>query len=64
MVGYQVRAVAGLFASCDVAARLDNGVGVDNEEQDAPVGGLPGAGRAVERAVAALPAPGLTARRL
>jgi len=37
MVGYQLRAVEQLFASCDVAARLDNGVGVDNEEQDAPV---------------------------
>lgn len=37
MVGYQLRGVEQLFASCDVAARLDNGVGVDNEEQDAPV---------------------------
>jgi 4-amino-4-deoxy-L-arabinose transferase-like glycosyltransferase len=37
MVGYQLRGVERLFASCDVVARLDNGVGVANEEQAAPV---------------------------
>jgi hypothetical protein len=26
-----------MFASCTVRARLDNGVGVDNEEQGLPV---------------------------
>jgi hypothetical protein len=25
------------FARCDLAARIDNGVGIDNEEQGAPV---------------------------
>lgn len=37
VVGYQLDEVAGLFGSCEVVDRLDNGVGVDNEEQDAPV---------------------------
>ena len=37
IVGGQVRGVSGLFASCQVAARLDNGVGVDSEEQGMPV---------------------------
>ncbi len=37
MVGYQLDAVRDLFGSCDVVARLDNAVGVDNEEQGAPV---------------------------
>ncbi|WP_161988556.1 glycosyltransferase family 39 protein [Pedococcus bigeumensis] len=37
MVGYQLDEVAGLFASCQVVDRLDNGVDVDNEEQGAPV---------------------------
>jgi hypothetical protein len=37
MVGWQAPHVASLFDSCRVVARLDNGVDVDNEEQDAPV---------------------------
>jgi 4-amino-4-deoxy-L-arabinose transferase-like glycosyltransferase len=37
MVGWQGPRIARLFASCRVADRLDNGVGVDNEEQGAPV---------------------------
>ncbi len=37
MVGYQLDAVRDLFGSCDVVARLDNAVGVDNEEQGAPL---------------------------
>jgi 4-amino-4-deoxy-L-arabinose transferase-like glycosyltransferase len=37
MVGRQGPHVADLFASCEVVDRLDNGVGVDNEEQGAPV---------------------------
>jgi hypothetical protein len=37
MVGWQAPHVADLFASCVVVDRLDNGVGVDNEEQGAPV---------------------------
>ncbi len=37
MVGYQLRHVNRLFGSCEVVARLDNGLGVDNEEQGAPV---------------------------
>ena len=37
IVGYQFDDVRGLFGSCEVVARLDNGVGVDNEEQGAPV---------------------------
>ena len=32
-----LRSQAKLFASCEVKARLDNGVGVDNEEQGRPV---------------------------
>jgi len=36
-VGWQLEAASTLFATCTVAARLDNGVGVDNEEQGAPV---------------------------
>jgi 4-amino-4-deoxy-L-arabinose transferase-like glycosyltransferase len=37
VVGGQLPAVQDLFASCQVMARLDNGVGVDNEEQGQPV---------------------------
>lgn len=37
VVGYQYDDVRRLFASCRVLERLDNGVGVDNEEQGAPV---------------------------
>jgi 4-amino-4-deoxy-L-arabinose transferase-like glycosyltransferase len=37
VVGYQYDDVRGLFTSCQVVARLDNGVDVDNEEQGAPV---------------------------
>jgi hypothetical protein len=37
IVGGQLPGVRHLFASCTVAARLDNGVGVDNEEQGQPV---------------------------
>lgn len=37
LVGWQAPHLAGLFARCDVVARLDNGLGVDNEEQGAPV---------------------------
>jgi 4-amino-4-deoxy-L-arabinose transferase-like glycosyltransferase len=37
VVGYQLDAVRDVFRSCDVADRLDNGAGVDNEEQGAPV---------------------------
>jgi hypothetical protein len=37
IVGGQARHVTGLFASCEVAAELDDGVGVDNEEQGVPV---------------------------
>jgi 4-amino-4-deoxy-L-arabinose transferase-like glycosyltransferase len=36
-VGWQLDEVAGLFDACSVLARLDDGVGVDNEEQGAPV---------------------------
>ena len=36
-VGWQLDEVRGDFGSCTVLARLDNGVGVDNEEQGAPV---------------------------
>ena len=36
-VGWQLDDVSELFATCTVLARLDNGVGVDNEEQGAPV---------------------------
>ena len=37
LVGGQVRGVAGLFGSCTVRDRLDNGLGVDNEEQGLPI---------------------------
>jgi Dolichyl-phosphate-mannose-protein mannosyltransferase len=37
VVGYQLDAVRDVFGSCDVVGRLDNRVGVDNEEQGAPV---------------------------
>ena len=37
VVGYQYGDVRSLFGSCRVLARLDNGVGVDTEEQGAPV---------------------------
>lgn len=37
IAGYQLDEVRDLFGSCDVVTRLDNGVGVDNEEQGAPV---------------------------
>ena len=37
VVGYQLDEVTALFASCEVVDRLDDGVGVDNEEQGAPV---------------------------
>jgi hypothetical protein len=37
VVGYQLQSVRDLFASCRVLTRLDNGVGVDTEEQGAPV---------------------------
>jgi len=37
LVGDQLSAVRSLFASCETVAALDNGVGVDNEEQGAPV---------------------------
>jgi hypothetical protein len=37
MVGWQARRVTDLFASCEVVTRLDNRLGVDNEEQGAPV---------------------------
>jgi hypothetical protein len=37
MVGGQLPGVEHLFASCDLAARLDNSVGVENEEQGQPV---------------------------
>jgi hypothetical protein len=37
VVGYQLGDVRQLFGSCTVVARLDNGLGVDNEEQRAPV---------------------------
>ena len=37
MVGGQARGVAWLFASCRFVARLDNGVGVDSEEQGMPI---------------------------
>jgi hypothetical protein len=38
VVGGQLPYVDDLFASCTVVTRLDNGVGVDNEEQGQPVG--------------------------
>jgi 4-amino-4-deoxy-L-arabinose transferase-like glycosyltransferase len=37
VVGGQLGDVRGLFASCDVKARLDNGLDVENEEQGQPV---------------------------
>jgi len=37
VVGFQLDAVRDLFGSCEVVARLDNAVGVDNEEQGAPL---------------------------
>lgn len=37
LVGWQGPHVAHLFSTCQVVTRLDNGVGVDNEEQGAPV---------------------------
>lgn len=37
VVGLQADSLAPNFISCRVAARIDNGVGVDNEEQGAPV---------------------------
>jgi hypothetical protein len=37
LVGGQLPVARGLFTSCEVKARLDNGVGVDNEEQGQPV---------------------------
>ena len=37
VVGGQLDTVAPLFASCRVVDELDNGVGVPNEEQGAPV---------------------------
>jgi hypothetical protein len=37
IVGYQLDDVRDGFGSCEVVDRLDNGVGVDNEEQGAPV---------------------------
>jgi hypothetical protein len=37
VVGGQLRSVRGLFASCTVMATMDNGVGVDNEEQGEPI---------------------------
>lgn len=36
-VGYQFDDARAFFARCDVVARLDNGLDVDNEEQGAPV---------------------------
>lgn len=37
VVGGQLERVADLFAACDVLAELDNGVGVDTEEEGTPV---------------------------
>ncbi|MCS5497782.1 glycosyltransferase family 39 protein [Cnuibacter physcomitrellae] len=37
VVGGQLDRVADLFASCEVVARLDDGVGVDNEEHGEPI---------------------------
>jgi 4-amino-4-deoxy-L-arabinose transferase-like glycosyltransferase len=36
-VGEQLPVAKQLFDTCEIKARLDNGVGVDNEEQDVPV---------------------------
>ncbi|HZB67836.1 MAG TPA: hypothetical protein VE503_10505, partial [Ornithinibacter sp.] len=37
LVGYQAPLVQALFTSCEVVSRLDNGLAVDNEEQQSPV---------------------------
>ena len=37
VVGGQLPSVRGLFASCTVMARMDNRVGVENEEQGEPI---------------------------
>lgn len=37
IVGGQAERVSSLFASCEVVDRLDNGVGVENEEQGMPI---------------------------
>jgi hypothetical protein len=37
IVGYQFDDVRDGFTSCEVVGRLDNGVGMDNEEQGAPI---------------------------
>ena len=37
LVGGQLRSVRSLFGSCEIRARLDNRVGVDNEEQGRPI---------------------------
>jgi hypothetical protein len=37
VVGEQLSTARRYFASCDVAGRLDNEVGVDNEEQGQPI---------------------------
>lgn len=37
VVGWQAERVPSLFRSCETVGRLDNGVGVDNEEQGAPI---------------------------
>lgn len=37
IVGDQLESVEDLFATCEVQAHLDNGLGVDNEEQGVPV---------------------------
>ena len=37
LVGGQLPSVAGLFRTCQVRGRLDNGLGVDNEEQGLPI---------------------------
>lgn len=37
VAGGQYPAVAGMFSRCEVLAELDNGIGVDNEEQGQPV---------------------------
>ena len=38
VIGYHhLSALRGIFSGCTVSARIDNGVGVDNEEQGAPV---------------------------
>ncbi len=52
VVGGQYPEVRRLFARCRVEAQLDNGVGVDNEEQGLPVAVCTGPVRLVGRAVA------------